>query len=90
MVCFPRGMGRLRNLRRFGIYQSLGFIPRVLMAEYILRKMVGSVCHKMAPGGLKVKAVRIGAFRLVESTRWMLRFLGLGDGVRRNDKGNTG
>lgn len=48
-VCFPRGMGRLRNLRRFGIYQSLGFIPRVLMAEYILRKMVGSVCHKMAP-----------------------------------------
>lgn len=50
----------------------------------------GECLPQNGPGGLKVKAVRIEAFRLVESTRWMLRFLGLGDGVWRNDKGNTG
>lgn len=50
-VCFPRGIGRLRNQRRFRIYQSLGFILRVLMAKYIQWRKVVSGCHKMATKG---------------------------------------
>lgn len=59
-MCFPRGMGRLRNLRKFRIYQSLGFIPRALMTRYIFRRMVRSGCHKRATGGLKFRAVGWG------------------------------
>lgn len=47
-VCFPRGMGRLRNQRGFRIYQSLGVIPRVLMAKYIPWRKVVSGCHRVA------------------------------------------
>lgn len=43
------------------------------MAKYIQRRKVGSGCHKMAPGP-KGQGCGIGAFRVVESTRWLLIF----------------
>lgn len=55
-VCFPGGMGRPRN-PRLRIYESLGFIPRVLMAKYIQRRKGARGLPQSGPRGLKVRNV---------------------------------
>lgn len=55
-VCFPRGMGRPRN-PRFRIYESVGFIPRVLTVKCIQRRKGDSGLPQSGPRGLKVRNV---------------------------------
>lgn len=77
-VCFPRGMGRPRNPRS-RIYESLGFIPRVLMAKIHPEEEGGLWAATEWPQGPEGQECGIGVFRIVESTRWLL-FWEVGEG----------